>query len=185
MSITEVSMNQTRARHVQKLCSILVKLQLGSVSGILIAAQAPCCTEGCFYLLLHEDPPHMLVLYMSWPLTISTQTEQALIVEIMLLIVMSEFTSHQFCSGNSLGPTCCSRSPLLPKLPPQLIKLSLLGLGYLQLLVQVTKTLVTLPAPWPSLQYQQVVRVSVIHMILQQQLHHNTKKCVYFLSFAP
>jgi len=65
MSITEVSMNQTRARHVQKLCSILVKLQLGSVSGILIAAQAPCCTEGCFYLLLHEDPPHMLVLYMS------------------------------------------------------------------------------------------------------------------------
>lgn len=131
----------------------------------------------------------MKFLFTSWSSTchdpwLFPHKLSSFIVEIMLLIAISEFTSHQISSGNNSCPTCYGRSPLFPKLPPQLIKLSLLGLGYLKLLDQVTKNSVTPPAPGPSLQHQRVVCVSVVHMLLQQWLHHNIKKvCVCFPMF--
>lgn len=96
----------------------------------------PCCTKVHFYSLLHQVLPHKLVIYMVMTPMLS-QTGQALVVE-SYLTGISEFTSHQF--SNNSHPTCYSRSPLFPKLPPQLIKMLLLGLGYLKLLDQVTKT---------------------------------------------
>lgn len=124
---------------------------------------SPAVQKLCSYLLLHEAPLHKLVICMLWPLATPSQTEQALIVEITLLPATSEFTSHQFKC-----PMCYGCSPLFPKLAPQLTKLSLLHPWYLQLLEQVTMTLVTLPASWPPFQHQWAAHVSVIHTLL----HH-------------
>lgn len=122
---------------------------------------------------------------MSWSLTIPSQTEQPLIVEIRLLIAFSEFTSQQFSSGNNPCPTCYICFPLFPKLPPQLVKLSLLGLGYFKLLVTTYRSeRLQRHYQHPDLTSNiSELFMSLIHMLFQQRLHHNTKMSVCFPLF--